>query len=523
MKKSIIIVDDEMPSREMLKTIINWENTEYEIVKEFVNGKETFEYYIDNPVDYIITDIQMPAMDGIQLIKNIKSINPEQSIIILSCHEKFSYAREAMKYGVKNYLIKDMLTAEDILEALTEAKDINFSEIKGELPKVVEDYQLKKWLSSNTDIILDDNLSSYFVMMIVHLASQKIYEGYSEVYENELTQSIISILIEKKVINEGCIITNEDSDIVILLAVDQISSQIKYIYDCQKQASLIRSMIHNLCDDEITIGISNGFCGLHNIKAHYEEAKKASQYRVFLGNDKNLFYNTVCNNMKSFNPDRVEASLQRLETQLFLHNYEKVVEILSRVYDENIQGFMQYHFIKYVNARMVSLIINYIKAHSISYEIVFGKAFIPLNELEDMSTVADILCWFNEVINNIKKTKDTKFADNYSLRVIQAQALMKENFKQGIGLQEIAERLGIHKVYLSRIFKEETGKNITQYIQELRIEEVKRLLETTNKSMADIAEELNYPHTQQLSMAFKRETNITPKAYRSQFYKKGLN
>lgn len=529
MKKSIIIIDDEMPSREMLKTIINWEKTEYQIVKEFENGKDALDYYINNPTDYIITDIQMPIMDGIQLIKEIKSINQNQPIIILSCHEKFSYAREAMKYGVKDYLIKDMLTEEDILDALSVA-EIQQLQIEKQMLKEVDliaasrlsSFSLENWLTSESDFHQEEiKYAGYFVLMVIKLASKKLYESYSKSYEDELNQMIKRTLIENDIVKDGFIMIDNSSDIVMLLPIDQIASQIKYIYDCQKKASLIRNTIRSLCDDEVTIGISNGFHSLLNLKNYYEEAKKACQYRMFLGNDKNLFSNTVFNQMKSFNPDRLEGSLQRLEEQLFSHNYDLVLALLSRIYEENIKGFMQYHFIKYVNARMLSSIINYIKACAISYEAVFEKDFIPLNELEEMSTVDDILKWFKGIVCNIRKTRDIKEAENhFSLRVMQAQVIMKEHFKSGIGLHEIAERLGVHKVYLSRIFKEETGRNITQYLQELRIEEVKRLLETTNKPMADIAEELNYSHPQQLSMAFKKETNMTPKAYRNFIYQK---
>lgn len=528
MKKSVIIVDDEMPSREMLKSIIDWEKTEYEITKEFINGKEALEYYIHNPVDYIITDIQMPVMDGITLIKDIKGINPHQPIIILSCHEKFSYAKEAMKYGVKDYLIKDMLTKEDILEALLGAKEPltesqNMESLKDHTQDVfsIQDNQLQEWLYDDTAIRDSQRINQgYYTIMIVNLASKKIYESYSDTYEKDLIDQIRRDLISEQIVKPNYITIDDTFDLVILMPVEQIASQIKFIYDCQKQASMIRTVIQKLCDDEITIGISNGFSGFNRIKEHFEEAKKACQYRVFLGNDKNLFSSTVFNHMKSFNPEKLETYLQRLQTQLFLHNYDMVIQILEKIYKENIKGFMQFHFIKYVNARMLSMIINYIKAHNMTYKDVFGKDFIPLNELEEMCTIEEILEWFRLNITNIRNSREGKINDHYSLRVIQAQSLLKEHYKLGIGLQEIAEQLGVHKVYLSRLFKEETGKTITQYLQDLRIEEVKRLLESTNKSMADIAEELNYNHPQQLSMAFKKEMNMTPKAYRNQYYKK---
>ena len=525
MKKTIIIVDDEMPSREMLKELIYWDETEYEIIGEFLNGKDALDFYINNQVDYIITDIQMPVMNGIDFIKNIKEVNPNQGIIILSCHEKFSYAREAMKYGVKDYLIKDMLTKEDILEALAEVKPSRENDDYSEAKDYRElEYTINEILFNNTNYEYINIHEYYYVIMVLKMTSCKVGETHNDDYKKEIFKKISSCLVEEKIVPKGLVTIDEDDEVVLMLPIDQIASQIKYIYDCQKYATKIRNITKKILEEEIAIGISYGFKDLNKAKHHYEEAKKVCEYRIFLGNDKNLFVSTVSNQMKTFNPKKLDKCLGILESNLYGGNYQGILDILPLVYEEKIQGFMQYHYIKYVNAKILSLIIHYINEEGISYMNVFGKDFIPLNELEDITTVEEIIIWFKMIINNIVQIKEKQSNEYYSLRVLQTQGILKEKFKMGIGLQEVAEELGVHKVYLSRIFKEETGKTITQYIQELRIDEIKKLLETTNKSMSEIAEELNYNYPQQLSMMFKKEINLTPKEYRKQYYqKKGLN
>ncbi len=497
MKKTILIADDEKPSREMLKNIIDWDRTDYIIIKEAENGKEALEYYREYGADYIITDIQMPIMDGLELIKSVKQINKEQNMIVLSCHEKFSYAREAMRYGVKDYLIKDMLTPEDLLEALN-----SYQRLKDQNNEEPLKVNIETNKTTNTN-------SNYNVAYAIRFDRE--VKDLGEAIERELCNYFN--------INKTSIRWSEDEVLCIIMPIEQIASQLMLIYECQKIAGKIRKVLEKCIEAELTIGISRGFLGTENIENWIEEARETCKYRIFLGTNKNIFYNTVFSQVKKFNPEKIEENLSRIAIELEKEEYDNAIEWINITYQKDLKGFMQYNYIKYVNSRTLSVIVDFIKTRALSYETIFNQEFIPLYELEEKATIEDIISWFQGKIENISKAMHFSQSTKYSLRVVQAQNLIKNNYKTVIGLNEIAENLGVHKVYLSRIFKEETGKNITQYIQEIRIEEAKRLLANSSMSISEIAEELNYPHPQQLSVAFKKETKMTPKEYRKRIFK----
>ncbi|WP_017810895.1 response regulator [Clostridium saccharoperbutylacetonicum] len=130
----VMIVDDEIPAREILSYIINWEETEFKIVYSASNGKEAFDNYSDIKPDLIIADIQMPVMDGLDLIEEIQKVNKAQKFLILSCYEDFTYAQRAMKMGVTDYLIKDLITPNDLYGILaktkTDLENIKFKNIE---------------------------------------------------------------------------------------------------------------------------------------------------------------------------------------------------------------------------------------------------------------------------------------------------------------------------------------------------------------------------------------------------------
>ncbi|MEL7566164.1 MAG: response regulator [Dehalobacterium sp.] len=117
-KFRILIVDDEKPARETLSYLIDWKDTAFEVAGTAKNGNDALEQYQRFKHELIITDIQMPVMDGLALIKAIRQDNKAQKFVILSCHEKFSYAKEAIQMGVTDYLIKDLLTCEDLFAVL---------------------------------------------------------------------------------------------------------------------------------------------------------------------------------------------------------------------------------------------------------------------------------------------------------------------------------------------------------------------------------------------------------------------
>ena len=102
----VMLVDDEKLILQGVLNIIEWDKLGMEVVHMVENGKQAIDKYKENPVDIIITDIKMPIVTGLELIKAIKEINKKVKFIVLSGYDDFSYAKAAVKYGVENYILK---------------------------------------------------------------------------------------------------------------------------------------------------------------------------------------------------------------------------------------------------------------------------------------------------------------------------------------------------------------------------------------------------------------------------------
>lgn len=108
----MMIVDDEHIIRESLSTLIDWTALGIEVVSVCKSGMEAYESVIDDYPDIILTDIQMPGYSGLRLIERLFKDNAQIEFIILSGHDNFRYAKEAMRYGVRHYLLKPCKNAE---------------------------------------------------------------------------------------------------------------------------------------------------------------------------------------------------------------------------------------------------------------------------------------------------------------------------------------------------------------------------------------------------------------------------
>ena len=121
----ILLVDDEALIREAVSENVKWEQYGYELAGSCENGKEALEFIEENPVDVVFTDICMPYMDGMELSEKLSEDYPSVKIVILSGYDDFDYAKKAIRYGVKEYLLKPITADEmgDVLLALKTEMD----------------------------------------------------------------------------------------------------------------------------------------------------------------------------------------------------------------------------------------------------------------------------------------------------------------------------------------------------------------------------------------------------------------
>lgn len=536
----VMIVDDEIPAREILLCIINWEDTDFRIVYSASNGKDALDKYTDIKPDLIITDIQMPIIDGLDLIEEVQKINKSQKFLILSCYEDFTYAQRAMKMGVTDYLIKDLITPNDLygILAKTQTDLDNITIKKSEIKK---EHKLLNFLKENKDIALrklifndisqDDcynlienlnlNLNGkLFVLFLIQIDNFFKYIEDENFYTNTLNEIIKNVSETIEELNIGECFYSENGEFTAIVRLSPTISEADIINECYYLAQEIRKRISLMHNISLTISVSSTFKKPFKIKKYFDEAFKLSKMKVFLGNDTIILNNTFVKNL-DLDTDTLAKRINAINIAIEQNNIENLKSELTHLYDKDIRGFMQFNYLNYINSSLLDLVVRTCNRYSIAYEDIFSTSYLPIEILSTKETVEEMSGWFIEIFTKIININfNNSFKNKYSKKVADSIDYINKNlFNQSLSLTDIAENINAHKVYLCRIFKEETGENVTQYILKARIDKSKEIILSTNYKLYEISDKLGFNSPQQFSILFKKVTGITPNQFRDSYFK----
>ena len=239
---NILVVEDEKPIRDWIVYTISNISTDFNIVSSASNGKEAYELALKLNPQVIISDIKMPIMDGIELTKEIKKINPNIYIILLSNYPEFSYAQMAIRYGVYEYLIKSEIRPMELKEIL-----IKIYETIKIYDAINKDNKIKEpknniVFNNNTkyhEVEINDKVYSkainkairyikenYKEQISLNDISKEVYlsaEYFSRLFKEEVGENFITYLTNYRMRKAEYLIKNTD------MKISQISKEVGYL------------------------------------------------------------------------------------------------------------------------------------------------------------------------------------------------------------------------------------------------------------------------------------------------------
>ena len=533
----VLVVDDEKPARELLIGLIDWEDFGFEVCGEAKNGHQAYEKYVEMKPDVIITDIQMPLLDGLGLIRKIRETDEEQKFIILSCYEEFAFAREAVKMNLEDYLIKDLMKKEDLIQLLLsirkkEVKSIENKKLKMNEPFLLKsNSEIKQIILSNemqyigNQLILDtSSMYSIFIISIDEYYLRNIpHSGYNKEFIKDCLQRTLEYINED--INEDYKSASVKEFTYLgfgkFFVLVKTKKEISENGMSQKFSAIANQIRHRFKekdqDHTISIAIGRPFSSIQAFEEAYNQTQALLNYRLFIGKDKNIIYSSNLPNITTMSEVSLRHKMKTLIEAMNNHDVTKMKIGIGEIYKSNVKGFMQYNFLKSVNEQLGYLITDFCKCNGIKYSDIFEDHYIPIQLLNEYDTVDEMCEWFTEKIYKIIQID--KHQKKYSRHISDAIVFIEENESMPISLNEISEALNIHKVYLSRIFKEETGVTLSKFILNHKMKKAKELIISTNMKFYEIGERLGYSNAQHFVVAFKKNEGITPKKYRDQYKK----
>ena len=289
----MIVVDDEYLVRRGIRETIDWEKYNIEIIGEADNGKRGLKLIKDLRPDIVISDVKMPVMDGVELVKEIQKAVIDVGIIILSGYKDFDFAKQALEGGAFEYLLKP-IENQELIESVLRAIDKQQKRRVLNTKAVIYDEQ--KSLIENTLVkdLLTNNYSNYqtFSEKLEKISSPLPKTGYLVVInldesENEHLEDDLILFTNKYLrnlylVNSEYYLNHFDQDIIIM--IDAKKEDIKSYFN-----ELIENF-ENHEDKSLSIGISSHYQDLSSLHQKYKEAKLSVDSKLYLGFSHVLFF-----------------------------------------------------------------------------------------------------------------------------------------------------------------------------------------------------------------------------------------
>lgn len=496
----VMLVDDERLILQGVLNIIDWEKLGMEVIYMAENGKEAIDKYKENPVDIIITDINMPVITGLGLIKSIKEINKRVKFIVLSGYDDFSYARTAMKYGVENYILKP-INEEELEAALI---DIN-KKIRDEKEK--ENIVLEK--NRILMKILNGKLNSdelYYLKDMVELEFEnKNYTVSNILFNNKDIRRKIDVqdLIATNTSDKYEIIYKFNGDIILINSwnKDVNDESIKKYYD---------TILEKLSNEfhEIFIAVGDKVELIQDIKKSYDDSNIIKKHILTKGYNSCLYKNDIVkitNKKRSFNKE-----IEALNKIIIEKNQDKALGYIEDIFkNEDLAPEDIYDL-----AIKILLLIDKIsedfrlnknyKDESLSSVIV---------SVYDASTIYRIKEIIAEQILELSKIMSTNVV-KYTPIVQQVVNYIDERYFEEISLKTLSQKYNINSSYLGQIFTKEVGYSFSEYLNKIKNMKAKELILNTNKRINDIAKEVGYYETSYFYRKFKEFYGVSPATLR---------
>ncbi|RCW49475.1 response regulator transcription factor [Paenibacillus prosopidis] len=454
----VLVVDDDKLVRKGLISAMPWADFGMQVVGEAGNGEKALEFLHANSVDLMLTDLAMPVMSGIELMRIARKLYPELYIVVLTLHQDFDYIQEALRLGAIDYIAKVQLEKERFEEVLERV----YLRIQEERKKSAAGDPLSKE-AANSDSFAAD-------------------AGYAFLAKED--QPDTSWLAQTELLEGGIL---EESDVNVWWWVpEEAEAEPAQIQDGWIAMKLV------------------GLAG----------QKKSLLYRLLRAyKQKDFFYDYHPNHK------RVEMTVEALQkespaNESHLAAVREKWLTLEWIHEEAAYAQLRDELkaMRLPVPRLVQFLYTLESEWNRVYAAVTDKR---LAEPGPFDSWLEAEAWLKSIRT---LTAQITSSQSYSQEVVdcimRAVKIVQEEMDQQVFAMDVAKRVNMSRSYFSQCFKDITGKSFNEYVREIRIEKAKAFLMHTHKPIQWIAEHTGYMDEKYFSRLFREHTGMLPSEFR---------
>lgn len=531
----VFLVEDEMVIRNGIVKSINWEKEGYRLVGEASDGELAYPMILKEKPDILLTDIKMPFMDGLELSRLVKQELPDTKILIFSGYDEFEYAKEAIRIGVTEYLLKPV-SSEQLLEVMRR--------ISKQIEQDREEREILRQYQEDMKENVERERQNFFSHVIRGEVSIGEAVKNGKKYGMDLSAGFYSIILFK-------IFSTPEENIVsehiwkICEKIETKVDEIPYAYYFQRgidgwvflltaeSKEQMEERQKNLCDCLAEImknerkveyfgGIGKSVERIRNLGQSFRDAERifaerfTRQSNQFLsGFEKMDVYKDDEFQIK----DLGDVGKSREMIEKFLNNGTK----------EELEEFMDTYFIRMKEDKLQSTLMRQYIIMDIYIVIMsFCEKIDAVNHdyqqeteklkstIQNMNSVSEIRSYITYMLNQAIELRDSISKKRYADIIKAAEKMISEHYmSEEISLNSVADSVGMSPSYFSSVFSKESGKTFVEFLTETRMEKAKELLMCSALKTSEIGYEVGYKDPHYFSYIFKKTQGCSPKDYRA--------
>ena len=528
----VLIVDDEFYFRQALKVSLPWEELGFRIEGEAKNGEEALALLEEIEPDIALVDINMPIMDGMELIQNAKESGHSAKFIVLTGHSEFVYAKQAMQLGVFNYVLKP-IDEQELRNSLLELKSIIGKErsIRLELESlrqqeqenlpVLKDRLLNEWLQGNVKdsaseterlryLGIDLNASHYFVV-VADIDSIDALDSEEDRQIRKLAVQDIAHEFMRNSYPYASCHDHHDFLALIIGCPDGVHDKTEPLL------AAMRNAVRTTLGITVTLGVGHVYPGLESIPVSYREALFALRHRFVLGGDQVIQHSTIADSGMKVSLFSVEKRSSLLMC-MRIGNRSEAEEWLASFFHNARAKNASMEMLLVAGLEIVSTCLEYLAEMSLSFEQVFQDAVRTdvMRTIQQMTSAGQLEGWVRDLILKVldyaqgsKKTRAVKVVE-------EVKSYIQTHYgNEELRIEDIARNVHMNYNHLCYVFKKETNVTINDYLTEVRMTKAKELFDRGEKVVQYIASQVGYADANYFGKCFKKFMGISPSKYAS--------
>jgi two-component system, response regulator YesN len=500
----LIIIDDEPVVRAGIKKLIPWENYNFELCAEGIDGRDGLKKVLDYLPDLVLVDVKMPGLSGIDLIREAKKEGFGGKFIILTGYSDFEFAKSAVSLGVRAYLLKP-IDEDELLE--------NVQEVLAELDakKNLDDYYTLSELKARQEVLY---------RLLQHSADKETLRREIKLYGMDFNYhsfctAILSI--KSAYLENDSSLNKERQDMILkdLAHVDKLIVEDKLVLICKGRPyqELLSVLIKNnervkrLHGEGFFIAMGHNVTNWEDLSFSYECAKLLLEYE-FLYSDSEAVSIDILNQIGLTSTGNF---MERLCSLIEVGDIDAIHQTISDLKNSYKNELMKEAEVKVLVIHNMVLLHNILEKRYENKKNEFPDFELFIEGIKYVETLEGLMEMVEDYCVKSSKCIGASTTDVVVKRML---AYMEKNYDQDLKLESIAKIFNYNSAYLGKVFRKETGESFNNVLDHIRIENAKQLLLETELKVYQVSEQVGYSNIDYFYSKFKKYVGISPKEFK---------